>query len=73
MNNKELIDFIKINKCNFTKLLRTYHIDLYTEIDTKYVGAEFSEKLFRHLHQDNKTGKCAMCKKYNLEFDKIPS
>jgi hypothetical protein len=63
MNTEELVDFIKINKCNFTKLLRTHHNKLYTDIDTNYPGKEFSEKLYRYINRETDSiGKCIICK-----------
>jgi hypothetical protein len=63
MNDLELKTFIKNNRCNFTRLLRVHYKNLYEEIDTKYTGEKFTEKLYRYLHRtDDTTGKCIVCK-----------
>lgn len=60
MNKEELIQFISINKSNFTRLLRCQYPILYTEIENKYVYAKFSQKLYDYIYGENE-GKCLIC------------
>ena len=62
MSDEELKCFIKNNRCNFTKLLRTHHVELYDEINKNYTGIEFTEKLYRYINRNELSiGKCKVC------------
>ena len=57
-----ILQIINENRSNFTQIIKANYNDLYNDVNTQYIGNNFSEKLYRWLNRDKlEIGKCMEC------------
>ena len=67
-----ILTFISKNKCNYHRILKCQYGEFYNEINNKFIGFTFSEKLYRWLNDDiENIGICKQCNSNKTKFDNI--
>jgi len=67
---EKILEIVKTKKDSFVQIIKAYHKEFYIEINTKFEGKNFAEKLYRWFNVDKKLG-CKLCVKPTkfLTFD----
>jgi hypothetical protein len=63
MDKNLLLKLISEKPDSYVQILKAKHTEFYWQLDGRYVGEKFSEKVYRFIHEDNSSiGTCVSCK-----------
>lgn len=63
MEKEELQKLVKEHKDSYPQIIKAHHKEFYSLVCNNNRGKTFGEKLYRHIHIGEETGKCCLCKK----------
>lgn len=63
MNKQDILKLVNEHKDSFVQILKSKNKEFYLDINKKFTGKSFSERLYKWSQSDNKIGTCQLCKK----------